>query len=712
MKKIILLILLIIPLSWSYCLQSIGLALSGGGARGLAQVGVLKVLDEYGIKVDCVAGTSTGALIGGLYAMGYSGMEIQDMLLNISWRDLLNDVVPRRDYYIGEKRWKPYARYLFSLNKNFLPEIPPAFFSGHNLINTLFRFTYSSSSCVNFDAFPVPFRCTATNICNGELKVFSEGSLHEVIRASMSLPTIFIPFAYKGEYYIDGGVKANFPTEIVRNMGADLIIGVQTNSGLKNREELNSLITVLDQTVNFGITANVKSSAALADILIKPELDDFNLLDFDRVTEIIRAGEEAARAALSSRKDTLLVSHYPHNCEFISDKILVNEINIRGNNYLSKAKIKEFLNLKTGKKYSQPEIEQSVNNVFNSNLFEYVYPTLVPSGLGYQLDVHVKEKNRKHLALSFSYNEENEFIAGVTVELNNYLQRNSKMLCNLKLGNITEINLDYVKNFGKTWGIYFRLFPYLKEFRLVTYNEDHEKMKSVNSREVGGTVGLGIYINKALISELFIYTFRIKMYRDIAAFDDTFFKASGVGFKIYHDSLDDYVFPMRGTEIMTKFTAAKKDYYSDEGFKKFFSRLRIILPFSRHFSFKYQFEYGSYFKNFDIPFDPFYIGGYESFLGLKAREKSAPIYKINTLALRFRIMNRLFMDLQYNFLSLGNTDIWLPEEDNFLHGAGIKIGYDSLLGPLRFAIAMSEEQKLNYYLSLGYEFDTFEFSRH
>ncbi|MBN1326699.1 MAG: hypothetical protein JW996_01985, partial [Candidatus Cloacimonetes bacterium] len=127
-------------------------------------------------------------------------------------------------------------------------------------------------------------------------------------------------------------------------------------------------------------------------------------------------------------------------------------------------------------------------------------------------------------------------------------------------------------------------------------------------------------------------------------------------------------------------------------------------------SLKYQFEYGSYFRKYDLDFDPFYIGGYDSFLGAYSRERSAPIYKINTLAFRFKIMEKLFADFQYNVLNLGNSDVWLPEE-NLYHGFGVKIGYDSLIGPLRFAVACDQDLDLYYYLNIGYDFDAFEYSR-
>ena len=201
------------------------------------------------------------------------------------------------------------------------------------------------------------------------------------------------------------------------------------------------------------------------------------------------------------------------------------------------------------------------------------------------------------------------------------------------------------------------------------------------------------------------------MYRDIAEFQDTRYYSSGIGFKIYHENLDDYIFPMKGSQILAKISRADKDFYSDVSYNKFFSKLKLLLPFSSDFSLKYQFEYGSYFDSDDIEFDPFRIGGIDSYIGLYKNEMSAPIYKINTLALRFQVWERFFSDLQYNILTLGNADVWLPET-NVYQGAGIKLGYDAPWGPVRLAFAADKDLDTYFYFSLGYEWDYFEFSRH
>ncbi|MBN1948894.1 MAG: patatin-like phospholipase family protein, partial [Candidatus Cloacimonetes bacterium] len=686
MRKYLVLACLLVSTLMLSARPRIGLALSGGGARGFAHIGVLKVIEEKQIPVDYIAGTSTGAIIGGLFAIGYSAAEIEDIFLTYDWRSILDDRIPRENLHIGEKRWKPYSELNFALDDNFLPQLPQAIFAGNRLINALFEFCYPAACIRDFAELKVPFCCTATNLSSGELKVFDSGYLHEAIRASMSIPSLFEPFPLSDSFYLDGGINANLPAGIVRDMGADIVIGSNTATSLKADNDLQSLLEVLDQTMNFQLSANVEASLELCDLVISPELGEITNRDFDRIDEIILLGETAARQVLKDFSQTVsseVKSLYEQTPAFLS----FSRIKVTGNRYLSSAKVIEYLQLKPGINYSREAVSRAFAKAYSSDLFKFIYPRIDKTGDQYELCAVVSEKERKHLGIGFTYNEDNEFVAGLTVELDNYFQKYSKLLFNIKLGTSSEINLDYVKNFGKHWGVYFRLFPYFGEQKLYSYNDQHEKIKSVKAREIGGTFGVGLYTQDAVNAEIYAYSYEAKTYRDVADFENTRFISSGLGFKVYHESLDDYMFPMKGSQVLAKICGARKNQFSDAGYKKFYSQLQILLPFGRNISCRYQFEYGSYFQKYDIEFDPFYIGGMDSFLGLQSKERSAPIYKVNTIALRFRLNRILFLDLQYNVLSLGEADVWLPE-DNLFHAGGMILGIKAPVFPMRIAVSL------------------------
>ncbi len=689
--------------------EKVGLALSGGGSRGLAHIGILKVIDELGINVDYIAGTSMGAVIGGLYAMGYTAVEIEEMILKNDFDNIFDEAVSREDLYIGQKRWMPYANYYFDLDNKFHPGLPEALFSGSKLINTLFDYTYAASNINDFTKLPIEFKCVATNIMTGEMKVFDKGNLHEVMRASMSVPSILEPMRLDNELYIDGGIRANLPSEIVKEMGADIVIGLQLSSELRSKENLDNLIKVLDQTINFSMTDNVIKSIDLCNILIKPELSELSNYNFNNIKKIIDLGENAARKhieelkKLPSGKERRFVDPAPYNISF-------TKISVAGNEHLSNAKIREYVGLKTSTSYSKKDILKAIKGAYNSQFFKYIYPVINYVNERYELILKVKERNRKRLGFALSSNTDQEVVVGLTLELNNYIQHNSKLLINTQIGDKNELNVDYVKNFGKHWGIYFRAFPYVKEQNLYSYGEDHTKTNSVYAVEYGATSGIGFYARNSIAAEFYGYSFRSRLYKHIGEFENSEFYSSGLGVKLYHESLNDYIFPMHGVQFLAKLSTAREGVYSDVGNKKFYSRLRMLIPFGNTFSVKYQFEYGSHFDSKEEEFDPFYIGGIDSFLGLYPAEKSAAIYKINTIAMRFNPLKDLFCDIQFNVLQLGDIDYWTPEDD-FFKAVGIKLGYNTFLGSLRIAAAIDEDKENHFYFSFGHNFDPFEFSR-
>lgn len=710
MKKTVVFCLMIIFMGSLSAEKKIGLALSGGGARGLAHIGVLKVIDELNIPIDYIAGTSSGAVIGALYSIGYSAADIESFFLEMEWDEIFDEKINRRNEYIGNKRWKPFSDLYFDVGKNMLPQLPQAFLSGNNLINIFFTKTYNYSHIRDFNDLPIPFRCVSTNILSGEEKIFSDGVLHEALRATMSFPSVLQPFKIDDQLYIDGGVVSNLPTEIVKEMGADFIIGIKANSGLKTEDDLHDLIDVLDQTINLQITENVERSLALCDVLIEPDLQGHSILDFNRKAEIIALGEAAAREYFSQHPLKIDHSIFPKETELLPEKIKFDRIKVKGNIFLSNAKTRDFTGLSTNKEYTKQEIADAMQQAYNSKLFNFIYPVIEQVDDRYVLIIKLDEKKRQRYGMDFSYNDQKEINLGVTLDLDNVVQKNSKMLLNVQLGNKQEINLDYVKNFGKHLGVYFHLFPYLKEYNLYSYNDEHQKTNSVRSLEGGGTFGVGIFAARAFILEFYGYYYRSKLYQNIAEFTERNVRSTGFGIKFLHEELNDYIFPMQGMEIFAKYSEANKELYSDFNNRTFFTRLRLILPFTKSISAKYKFEYGSHFEKKENDFDPFYIGGLDSFMGMHYNEKVAPIYKLTTTTLRLELLKNLFCDLQVNILNLGNVDYWQPEK--YLYkGAGIILGYRSLLGPIRMAAAVNDEFKAYYYFSFGFEFDQFEFSR-
>ena len=687
----------------------VGLVLSGGGARGIAHVGVLKVIDDLDIQIDYIAGTSIGAVVGALYAMGYSADQIEELLLNNYFEEILDDSVSRENLYIGEKRWLPFANISFDLEQGYRPTLPSSFFSGNRLTNKLYEYYFPGYYLESFDQLPIPFRAVATNIVTGEKKVFDSGSLQQAVRASMSVPSIIAPFEVEGELFIDGGVRNNFPTEVVQQMGADTIIGVKVNTGLHGRDKLNTLLQIYDQTVNITINDNVKKSEKKCDILISPKLDNIKTSDFTRKEEIIKLGETAAKEQISLLAE--LATKDKSTLKKIPEKISFSKIRVQGNKNISATKVREFVGLRTGALYNKKQISNAIEKAYNSLLFKTIYPVIYRDGKQHILLIHLQENNDKKLGVALSYSDHNHLVVGATLELNNVLQRNSKLLFNLKQAGKKEINLDYVKNYGKFYGAYYRIFGFLREYETYSYNEDHQVEKSVLTGQGGTTLGLGLFAQNAIILEFYTYALKSRHYQHIAEFENQELLHSGIGLKAYHESLDDIVFPTRGGSIFGKVSMDRSELLSDIDNTEIFVKMLLAIPLG-NLSLKYGLEYGAQDSQEAQEFSPFFVGGIDSFLGLFPNEMNAPVYQLNKLSLQLQPIRNFFLEFQYNSLTFGESvELLVDGESQVIHGFGMITGWQGFFLPLRGAVGIDEKWQTHFYLSIGYEFDDFFFSR-
>jgi NTE family protein len=278
----------------------IGLVLSGGGARGTTHIGVLKVLDDLHIKVDAIAGTSMGAVIGGLYASGLSGRQIEQLFSSVDWQDAFRDR-PRRGE-LAFRRKEEDQNFLVNLplglqGRNLL--IPQGFIQGQKLTQILRRATLPVEKITDFDHLPIRFRAVATDLVSGQPVVMASGDLTSAMRASMSAPGVFIPVQREGKLLVDGGLVDNLPIDVARSMGVDVLIVVDAGSPLQGRDKLDSVTSVSNQAIAILVDRNVelqRATLTARDVYVRPQLQDIGPLDFKVVSRVVQAGEVAARA--------------------------------------------------------------------------------------------------------------------------------------------------------------------------------------------------------------------------------------------------------------------------------------------------------------------------------------------------------------------------------------------------------------------------------
>jgi NTE family protein len=255
----------------------IGLVLSGGGARGAAHIGVLEVLEEMHIPIDCIVGTSMGSIVGGLYASGMSPAEINEALATIDWEDAFNDNIPREDRSFRRKRDDDLylIKHKPGIGDDGKIKLPTGFLQGQKIDLIFKELTLPVSDIKNFDQLNIPFRAVATDITTGEMVVFSSGDLAKSMRASMSIPGIFAPMEMDGRLLVDGGVSNNLPVDVARDMGAEIVIVVDISTPLKKREELTSALSITAQLTGILTRRNTEAQIATLsdkDILIVPPL--------------------------------------------------------------------------------------------------------------------------------------------------------------------------------------------------------------------------------------------------------------------------------------------------------------------------------------------------------------------------------------------------------------------------------------------------------
>ncbi|HSM69573.1 MAG TPA: patatin-like phospholipase family protein, partial [Xanthomonadales bacterium] len=366
----------------------IGLALSGGGARGGAHVGVLKKLEELGVPVDYIAGTSMGAIIGGFYAAGYSADQIEILLNETDWNAALTDQPQRRERTMRKKELEAefLVPYRVGYNRGRF-QIPLGAIVGQHLDQILHRILLPVVEISDFDRLPIPFRAVATDLVTGEAVVLARGSLGDSLRASMSVPGVFSPVSIDGRLLVDGGMANNLPISVVREMGADIVIAVDISTPLLTEEQLTSVLSVTEQLTGFLTRRTTEQQIALLgprDLLIVPELGDFSSADFAGAGQLVPLGEQAA----DSVRDELAAlspagqATEPAPLQRGQAHFKVSFVEIHNDSVLNDELIRSRLAVKPGEWLDLAALDRSVDRIYSLDVFESVTYDLVQNEQG------------------------------------------------------------------------------------------------------------------------------------------------------------------------------------------------------------------------------------------------------------------------------------------------------------------------------------------
>ena len=375
----------LIPL-WSIADQTspsgrpkIALVLSGGAVRGAAHVGVLKVIEEKGIPVDFIAGTSMGAIIGGLYSSGLAPDEIEDILGSADWNDLFSDRPSRK--HLSFRRKEEDLDSLFKLEMGWKRGLtfPASLVAGDKLMFYLRKITLHTHGLSRFDDLPIPFRAVATDIETGDAVVLAGGDLPAALRASMAIPSVFATQEIEGRLLVDGFLAQNLPVSVARDWGADLIIAVDVGAPLSERSELTSIMAVAGQTLTMMSRKNTKEQIALlrnTDILIQPKLEGIQGLDFKRAHDAVVLGAEAARVALSGFSNAISPTDYlawqTTKRRPITRNLKIDAVRVEGGGRVPNRTIERRAGIKPGREMKVEEVRNSLDRIYDIGAFDVV----------------------------------------------------------------------------------------------------------------------------------------------------------------------------------------------------------------------------------------------------------------------------------------------------------------------------------------------------
>jgi NTE family protein len=715
----------------------IGLVLSGGGAKGFAHIGVLKVIDSLGIKVDYVAGTSMGAIIGSLYASGYSGKQLEAIFKTQDFDELINDGFPRasKSFYERENSEKyavtlPFDRFKISL--------PSALSRGQNVYNLLYHLMLPVNDVRDFNQLPIPFFCVATDIETGESLIMNKGKLAEAVTASGALPSLFQPVMIDERILIDGGVTNNFPVEELRAKGMDIIIGVDVQDALKDRESLKSAPDILLQIGNFRTINAMKSKAELTDIYIKPDITNFSVISFDEGDDIIANGEAAARTKLSELKD--VKKHQPDYTERLPVKVLdslkIKNVSIEGNERYTRSYLLGKLKLKGADKISYADFRQGINNLIATNNFDT---------FRYQLDATENESEYRllgkitesetstFLRLGLHYDELYKSAILVNITQKKLLFSNDIASLDVILGDNSRYNFNYFidKGFYISIGIKSRYNQFNKNVNpIIALEEGSPLLEDLNKIDAK----ISDFTNQVYLQTIFRKDFALRIgaehkhlkitsetiidddREDKIIFENTdYFSLFG---NLKFDDYDNSYFPKSGFYFNGDFHLYLKASGFNTDFEEF-SIAKADMGYAFSFSDKLAFktEANGGFKIGDKSTNAlgFAIGGYGanfinsfySFYGYDYLALTGDSFVKATFTLDYEIFKKHHILLAANY---GNIGDGLFESGQFFSSPnynGYAVGYslETFLGPLEGKYSYSPDTGNSYWVfNLGFWF--------
>ncbi len=716
----------------------VGVVLSGGGAKGMAHIGALKVIEEAGVRIDYIGGTSMGAIVGGLYASGYTASQLDSIFKSVDFNTLIQDEIPRRAKTFYEREESEKYAVTFPLN-NFKISLPKGISKGQNFYNMLSKLTSHVNDIEDFSQLPIPFLCVATNLESGKETVFKSGYLPRAIRASGTLPTLFSPVKINDSLYIDGGVKNNYPVDEVKAMGADIIIGIDVQDTLKTRKELKSVLKIMTQINNYRTIENMIEKSKKTDIYIHPNIKQYNVVSFTEEKEIIEAGTQEAKLyfkelqALAQKQKARPKKEieFPDN-----DMLYITKVVIEGNEKYSRSYVLGKLKLKTPTNTSYKEFSDGINNLSATGNFQEInYRFYKNLEGGYVVKFNLVESEINTL-LRLGVHYDNLYKTGLLANITQkrLFTNNDITSFDFIFGDKVRYNFDYFIDKGFYWSVGIKS-NYINFEENVALDFVFPDLLQINSEINQINFDYGQLTNQIYLETLFKRMFLIgaggehkwiEYVTNTVGVDEdnnprTVFDNTSY-FSIYgyltFDTLDNKHYPSEGLY----FHGDIHLYLYAQGFNKDFNEFSIgtakigfAQTIFKNFAAVLYAEGGVKFGgDLTNSFD-YFVGGY----GFKEANNLVSLYGYENLNLRGNTFLKATLDFDYkifqkshiiasaNIANVGDdlfdTKQWIDGID--YTGYALGIGWDSILGPIEAKYSFSPERDDGvWYVSVGYRF--------
>jgi len=701
----------------------IGLVLGGGGARGAAHIGVLKELERHRVPVDAIAGTSMGALVGGLYASGMSVAELEELVSSLDWAAALSDDPRRKD--LSFRRKQDDAQYPINLEVGLREDellLPMGVIQGQKLDLLLRELTIDVAHIPDFDDLPIPFRAIASDIERGEAYVMGQGDLARAIRASMSVPGVLAPARIDDRLLVDGGIVGNLPIDVMRSMGVDIIIAVDVEFPLYSAEELDSVLAVSEQMLTILIHNETERQIATLtdqDILIRPELGTFASADFGGITEAIEPGVIAANAE-ADRLQQLSIAESDYSA-YMADRTgrpapidSLAFVRVVHDGRIKPAVLESRLATKAGDAIDTDRLADDADRLYGLDLYEQVSYALVEENDATGVEFQARSKSLGTDTMQFSLSLEDDFEGSTGF---NVATRITKSALNPNGGEWrTDIQLGtdplLISEFYQPFGGDSRLFvaPRIdwRQSNINAFVMD-ERVARLRISETEAGLDLGAEISTW--GEFRVGAYRGRGKARVKVGDPSIpnidFDTGGFFARLRVDTLDHAHFPRKGYRADLKWNQSTPDMGADDRFDTIESELTGTWSRGKN-NLQLGLNYASTFDAGDALQDYFPLGGFLRLSGLERGEISGPHAALAKLVYYRRVGESAggLLDVPvYLGASLEAGNVWQSRSDisfgSTLINGSVYAGLDTYIGPIYLAAGFAEGGQTNFYLFVG-----------